>query len=473
MTSSLCARIGASGCLVAAAMAVGCAGGAARWPRPDRVVLITIDTLRADHVSAFGHPISTTPWFDALAAEGTLFTRAYAQSATTKPSHSSMFTSLYPLQHGVLNNGLVLDEELVTLAELFRDAGYRTAAFVSTDAPLGGNVNQGFEVWNQYHAADDAEGGKKQYRQAEHTVNRALEWAGQVDPDEPFFLWVHVYDPHRPIQPPEDDVARVREMIQAYGEEAYRSELVRRSVPADRPGGFEDAVLYDAEIHYADGQLGRLHAGLGELGLLERSLWVVTADHGQGLGAHDWYGHSKQIYNAQVHVPLLFWSSEQRVGREIGDRLVEHVDLLPTLAELARFEPQQILPIQGRSLAPVLRGEVAARDRRPFAFSERSRYVDAGPQQQERGNYEEGSRYALQDLQLKYILFTEGEDELYDLRADPYEMHDLIASAEHAEASDQMREALAQLIATLPSGRQAESVSAEEIARLRALGYIQ
>jgi arylsulfatase A-like enzyme len=377
------------------------------------------------------------------------------------------------LQHGVLNNGLVLDEEFETLAEQFRGAGYRTAAFVSTDAPLGGALSQGFEVWDQYQADTDVEGSRKLYRQAEETVGRAIEWTRSASPDEPFFLWVHVYDPHRPIQPPDEDVVAVRQMIEAYGEDRYQQELVRRGVPGDRRAGYEDSVLYDAEILYADRQLERLHTAMVESGLAQRSLWVVTSDHGQGLGAHDWYGHSKQIYNAQIWVPLLFWFHESATARVVDDRVVEHVDLLPTLAELAGFEPQQILPIQGRSLVPLLRGERPTRDRKLLAFAERSRYIDAGPQRQERGNYEEGSRYSLQDLQLKYILFTDGPDELYDLRVDPYEMRDLIDSEDYAEDREQLLRALVRIIETIPSGRQAETVSAEEIERLRALGYIQ
>lgn len=456
-----------------AASAFGCAAddGVAPLEPPRHLVLITIDTLRADHVSSYGHPISTTPFVDSLAAEGVLFERAYAQSATTKPSHSSIFTALYPLQHGVQNNGLVLDGEFVTLAEMLAEQGYRTGAFVSTDAPLGGNVRQGFEKWDQYEADLDVEGGRKQYRQAEQTVDRALEWARSLDGSAPVFLWVHLYDPHRPIQPPDDRVMDVRRMVQELGEDAYRSELVSRGVPGNDKT-VEDSILYDAEILYSDVQLRRLHDGLGAAGWHDDTLWVVTSDHGQGLGAHDWYGHSKQIYNAQLWVPLVFWFGPGGEATRIGDRIVEHVDLLPTLAEIVGFDVSQILPVQGRSLAPMLRGE-RVRDPKWFAFGERSRYVDAGERQQERGNYEEGFRYAVQDLEFKYLLFSEGDDEFYDLAGDPYETRNLIDAPEYADRREQMREVLTEMIETIASGRQAESVPQEDMERLRALGYIQ
>lgn len=454
--------------------ALACSGGApTELPRePDRVVLVTIDTLRADHLPGYGHPLATAPFLSGLAEEGVSFHRAYAHSATTKPSHSSMFTSLYPLQHGVQSNGLVLDDEFVTMAEMFQAAGYRTAAFVSTDAPLGGNVNQGFETWDQHQANLDVEGGRKQYRQAKETIDAALAWLEDVGAEEDFFLWIHFYDPHKPIQPPEDAVLRVQQMIEGVGEETYRQELLSRGVPADTERGFEDATLYDAEIVYVDEQLSRLHDAFGLRGLLEDSLWVVTSDHGQGLGAHDWFGHSKQIYNAQLWVPLLFWWEGNTTPLHVRDRIAEHVDLLPTIAEIVGLEDRQIMPIQGRSLVPLLRGE-RVRDPKWFAFAERSRYADAGPQQQERGNYERGSRYALQDLEFKYILFTAGEDEFYRIAEDPDEKNNLIDDPEHADQREQMLAVLLQMVETMPKGREAQSVSEDEIERLRALGYIQ
>lgn len=441
-------------------------------PRPSRVVFVTIDTLRADHVSSWGHPIRTTPWVDRLAEEGVAFRRAYSQSATTKPSHSTMFTSLYPMQHGVQNNGLVLDEEFVTMAELFAAAGYRTAGFVSTDAPLGGNVNQGFEVWDQYEADVSVEGGRKLYRPANETVDAALEWLADVDADDDFFLWIHVYDPHKPMQPSEQDVQDITYLVER-DRERYVNELLSRGVPARRPAVVQDAILYDAEINYSDSELSRIQEAMASTGMLDDSLWVVTSDHGQGLGAHDWYGHSKQIYNAQLWVPLVFWWGGGKVpARTVTDQIVEHVDLLPTLADLVGFEVDQIMPVQGRSLVPHLTGQ-RVRNPRWFAFAERSRYVDAGPNTQERGNYEEGFRYSLQDLEFKYLLFTEGDDEFYDLRNDPHEMRNLIDAPEFEDRRGQLLDVLLEMIETMPSGREAESVSEEDIERLRALGYIQ
>jgi len=449
---------------------------------PQRLVLITVDTLRADHMSSFGYPITTTPFLDRLAAEGTLFTRAYAQSATTKPSHSSIFTSLYPVQHGVRNNGLILDEEFETLAEMLAAAGYATAAFVSTDVPLGGNVGQGFEVWDQHRVDRDLEGGRSLYRAAGDTVDRALAWVDEAVErgQERFLLWVHVYDPHKPLQPPAEVLEEVEDMIAEHGEQAYRDLLVSRGIPADNrlgtagtAGTARTAVAaYDAEILYADRQLARLFAHLDATGLNDETLWIATSDHGQGLGAHDWFGHSKQIYNAQLWVPLVFWQAGVAGGIRVGERVVQHVDVLPTVAEIFGLTPNQIMPMQGQSLTRYLDGE-RSRDAGWFAFAERSYYGNASERRQQRGNYEPGERYSLQDTEYKYLLHLEGDDEFYDLRNDPYELVDMIASPELAGRRDQMRDVLASMLQNMPSEHEAQAVSPEDIERLRDLGYIQ
>ena len=337
-------RVAAVATMALSGLVVACSAGAPEVTVPQRLVLITIDTLRADHMSSFGYPIATTPFLDRLAAEGTLFTRAYAHSATTKPSHSSMFTSLYPVQHRVQNNGLVLDEEFETMAELLGAAGYATAAFVSTDAPLGGNVRQGFEEWDQHRVDREMEGGRKLYRDAGDTVDRALAWVGEAVADgrESFFLWVHVYDPHKPLQPPDEVLAEVEGMIAELGEQAYRDLLVSRGIPAadEDSGARTDVAAYDAEIMYADRQLARLFAHFDAAGLNDEAVWIVTSDHGQGLGAHDWFGHSKQIYNAQLWVPLLFWRADGAAGIRVHERVVQHVDMLPTVAAIFQLTPK-------------------------------------------------------------------------------------------------------------------------------------
>jgi choline-sulfatase len=448
----------------------GCTEEAAEFEGPpSRVVLVTLDTLRADHMSAYGHPIQTTPFFDSLAQQGVLFRHAFSQSATTKPAHASLFTSLYVAQHGVEQNGVVLDRSFQTLAEMLSDHGFRTAAFVSIDVPLGGNLDQGFETWDQFQPPS-SQRHMGLYRPARETVDAAMKWLETADPSEKIFLWVHVYDPHRPMSPPREHLDSVNRMIDEIGPDEYTATLEERGIPSN-PDIQAEVVEYDAEILYIDSEIERLFDAMQQAGLGKDAMWVITGDHGQGLGAHEWFGHSKQIYNAQLHVPLLFWFSHVQEPIEVLE-IVEHVDLLPTVADLVGGTIEQITPIQGRSLVPYLTGGRVS-DPKQYAFAERSRYAGANERQRRRGNYEPGSRYALQDLRFKYQLFTEGEDEFYDLEADPYEMFNLIDVAQHAKDREPMLEELLDLIQTLPRGPEAQAVSPEEVERLRALGYIQ
>jgi arylsulfatase A-like enzyme len=436
---------------------------------PSRIVLVTLDTLRADHMSAYGHPIQTTPFIDSLAENGALFRRAFSHSATTKPSHVSIFTSLYVMQHGVEQNGVVLDRSFRTLAEMLSGQGFRTAAFVSIDVPLGGNLDQGFETWDQFQPPP-SQRHLGLYRPARETVDAARTWLETVDSSEKVFLWLHVYDPHRPMSPPREHLDRINRMIEEIGPEEYSALLEERGIPS-KPEIQAEIVEYDAEILYVDTEIELLFRDMQEAGLGEDAIWIITGDHGQGLGAHEWFGHSKQIYNAQLHVPLMIWRSGNQQPVEVNE-IVEHVDLLPTIADLTGATLAQIMPIQGRSLVPYLDGGHRP-DPKQYAFAERSRYAEATERQRKRGNYEPGSRYALQDSRFKYQLFTEGEDEFYDLEVDPYEMNNLIDAREFADDREPMLEVLLDLIQTLPRGPEAQAVSPEEVERLRALGYIQ
>jgi len=379
------------------------------------------------------------------------------------------------VQHGVQNNTHVLDAEFLTLAERLRDSGYRTAAFVSADAPLGGNIGQGFEKWDQPQPGDRQGPAGKLYRPAGETIDRAVRWIQEaVTSEDKLFLWVHLYDPHKPMNPPPEYHETIAAQIEASGREQHVQFLQQRDIPARDPEIYGAVVDYDSEILYADSELARLYRAMEAFGINRQGLWLLTSDHGQGLGAHGWFGHSVQVYNAQLHVPLVFWFTGGRVpARRIDDRVVELVDLAPTVLELLGEESfAQIMPLRGESLVPSLRGIKPQHPKR-FAYAERSRYVDPNPNRLKKGNYESGSRYAYQDLDYKYLLFTEGPDELYDLAADPYELDNLVDDPTHAADAEQMRDLLTAMLAEATSNRPVQSVSEDEIERLKALGYIQ
>jgi arylsulfatase A-like enzyme len=439
-------------------------------PRPvppvQRVVLVTIDTLRADHLSTYGYPIDTAPFLDSLADESVVFTRAFAHSSTTRPSHASILTALYPLQHRVQNNTDILDESFLTLAELLHGRGFRTAAFVSSISVHGeSNLGQGFEIFEgPTEHVWKRDKRKAPYRRADETTDLAIRWLESQATRGEFFLWVHYFDPHRPHQPPERhlDAVLPRDANEREDHVEFLETQHRLDVSTVK---LDDIFEYDAEIRFVDAELERLYRALDDRGLNDGAMWIITSDHGQGLGNHGWFGHHKNIYNEQIRAPLVVhFPGHPR--RDRVDEIVEHVDIVVTLADLLGADlDAQPAPIQGRSLVPLLRGEATGRHRE-YAFGERRRSDVVVKRSQE-----PGERYSLQNREYKYLWFSEGPDEFYRLTDDPYETRDLIDD-DSLPSKDRLRETLLDLVTALRAEGEAEVVSDEVRERLKALGYV-
>ena len=281
----------------------GCGGGSEPTPSGSTgatsVILVTLDTTRADRIGAYGHEAAQTETIDALAASGRRFTRAYAPVPLTIPSHATLMTGLHPHNHGVRSNSTdVLGDEYQTLAELLRDEGYQTwasvAAFV-TQSSWG--FGQGFDAYAQeinVEAEDRHNNAWRRERPAEDVIDDAIGFLKQKQDDSPYFLWVHLFDAHEPLQPPEQ----------------YRTDGVD---------------LYDAEIAYMDDQLARLKEAVGD----DSVIWAITADHGESLGEHGEPTHGLFVYNSTQHVPLIL--SGPNIPVEVQDQPVGLVDVLPTL----------------------------------------------------------------------------------------------------------------------------------------------
>jgi arylsulfatase A-like enzyme len=454
-------------CLVA----TGC--GDAAPLRFQRVVLVTLDTLRADHLGPYGYPRATSPFLDELASRGVVFERAYAPMATTAPSHASIFTSLYPLEHGVVSNGRRLGASFPTLAQRLRTAGFRTAGFVSTHAhwrPL--DLDRGFETFD----ARPRESGEV-YRTADRTVDAALEWVSGCSDCERLLLFVHLFDAHAPLRPPERHLDVFRSA--APGDRLEHAEFLEAShrVPIAFYGEDPGRMLfimdrYDAEVRFVDEQLRRLYEGLASRGLADATLWVVTADHGEGLGNHRWMGHG-QAYEESLRVPLIFHAPDGRLASRRVASIVEHVDLLPTVLALVEGVEASDDPISGRSLVPLLRGEPPRAPR--AAFGQRGaipREDEVRRLPQEDPGDLDGQQFALTEARWKLLQHTAGPDRLYDLASDPYESRDLLAEGEAPQAERLRRaldERLRSLRRTTPLAPEVDSETAEE---LRALGYV-
>jgi arylsulfatase A-like enzyme len=348
-------RVLRTGCLLlSVALAASC--GAER-PRPS-VLLVTIDTLRADALGVYGARPSPSPSLDALATEATLFERAYTPLPMTRPAHFSMFTSRYPREHGVLNNKLSLPDAEQTLAEVLRESGYRTGAFVAV-ALLSrkSGAGQGFEV---------LEPPARRQRRADGVVDDALTWLQGLGPSEPFFAWVHLFDPHQPYEQPvpglvDVDAGMLRAMPSLEWPDFYRV-AAENGGDVPRPV-FEHALsLYRSEVAYADREVGRLLAGLGALRSLDDVVVVVTADHGECFEDGVFFEHSDCLLEGALHVPLLVrYPARFAPGSRVAD-VVSHIDIGPTVLTAAglpvpeRFEGT---PLRGRggAASPTERAE--------------------------------------------------------------------------------------------------------------------
>jgi arylsulfatase A-like enzyme len=433
------------------ALLVPLALACARESGPPNLVLISLDTTRRDHGSVYGYGRETTPNLERLAAEGVLFSLAYAPAPTTGPSHATLFTSLHPITHRVVKNGRVLVPAHRTLAERLRERGWATAGVVSSyvlDARFG--WDQGFELWDDDFDRATAttmvpsgSGVEVFDRTADATTRRAVSWLeSERDTSRPFFLFVHYMDPHEPWVAPPEFVERFR----------------TPDVPVDGVSGL--IARYDAEIAFTDQQIGELLAALERLGLAKDTIVAVSADHGEGLLQHGELHHGTQLYEEQMRVPLLLrWPRGLPAGRVI-DGAVSLIDLAPTLLELAGVPPEAGDAMQGRSLAPVLEGRAPLDPARPiFLFRPNNTEIP-------------GEQYAVRQGDWKLIRGPgEGRRELFDLSQDPREREDR-AAAEAARADALERQIAAWLREHERPDPAPGGVSPEDLERLRALGYV-
>lgn len=406
------------------------AAACGRGRGPANVLVVTLDTLRADHVGAYGYAAASTPALDALARRGARFASATTTTPLTLSAHTSLFTGTFPTHHGIHDNtGFHVDDGLTTLAEVFKAKGYRTGGFVSAfvlDARWG--IAQGFDDYvDDFDLSEDVGPGLDAIqRPGNVTVDRALAWLTAKD-ERPFFGWVHLYDPHAPYSAPAAIASRF---------------------PATRDGA------YDAEIAFADTQLGRLLDALKADGRLDDTLVVVLGDHGEQLGEHREQAHGFFIYDASVQIPLIM--AGPGVDARVVPGQVRIVDVMPTVLDLAGVPAPA--EVQGTSLRPSLAGE--KQDLLAYAESWYPRY-----------HYGWSELTAVRDGAFKFILAPRRE--LYDLAADPHELTNL--AERNSSRADAMERALRALVArTTNAGAAAGPAATDSDAdqRLRALGYV-
>ncbi|MGB7297550.1 MAG: sulfatase-like hydrolase/transferase [Candidatus Aminicenantales bacterium] len=399
------------------------------------IILMTLDTTRADHLACYGYPDVKTPHLDSLARRGVLFEQAATTSPLTLPAHCSIMTGMYPTYHNVrINGNTALNEEQTTIAEVLSARGYRCGAFIAAfvlDGRWG--LNQGFK-----HYDDQFDLKKYKHidlgavqRPGNEIMDAALDWL-EKEKDSPFFAWIHLYDPHTPYEPPEP----------------YLSEYGPRGL----------AGLYDGEIAFMDEQIGRCLGWLERNGLNKNTVLILVGDHGEGLGSHGEGTHGYYIYDYAVHVPFIVVTPFESLQGVRVPSQVRVVDIFPTLMELAAVGPP--LETQGRSLLPdMFRPE---KEEDGFAYSE-----SMSPNLQ----FGWSSLHALRTTKYKYINAPRAE--LYDLSRDTGEQMNLFA--EYPDVARKMKQALDRHMEE--TGRdapapQAANLDKETMERLSALGYI-
>ena len=408
---------------------------AAKGVQKPNVLLITLDTTRADHLGAYGYADVETPNIDALARRGVLFTQAMSPAPLTLPAHTSIMTGTYPTYHGVRVNGnTAVGQAQTTIAEKLSESGYATGAWVAAfvlDGRWG--LNQGFDVYD-----DHFDLGKYKHldlgavqRPANEVMDAALQWL-EAHKSGPFFAWVHLYDPHTPYEPPEP----------------FRSKYQQRGLRG----------LYDGEIAFTDQQVGRCLSWLKTNGVENRTVVVVMGDHGEALGSHGEASHGYFVYDYALHVPFLLATPLAELSGIRVDTQVSSVDLLPTLLELLDID----VPGggHGRSLLPAMldpgRGSVA------YAYGE-----SMTPNLQ----FGWSSLHTLRST--RYKLIQAPRPELYDLSADPGEATNVIAR--HPAVAEDLIRRLDRLMAeTSKEAPEPETadLDKETLERLAALGYV-
>ncbi|MBW2287539.1 MAG: sulfatase [Deltaproteobacteria bacterium] len=321
------------------------------------LIVITLDTSRQDHFSCYGVPEfrGTTPHIDDLAADGALFLNGYSQTNITNPSHAAIFTGLYAIDLKVMNNHVPLptaEAGVDTLSAAFQRSDYRTAAFPAV-SHLTALAVPGF----------DESAPPRVERIAGDNVDLFLTWVEQNAP-EPFFAWLHLFDPHAPYEPPErfrvdlhtgDPTQGEAAKLGATAQFQWSPPIVQEQFAEVRDRAYPKA-MYRGEVRYTDDQVGRLISALKERGLYDDTAIVVVGDHGESLGEHEIYYDHAGLYEASLRIPFVLRIPGFPRGVRIAES-VSHVDLVPTLAQLFGLEIETSEPLRGVSLVDAIRGE--------------------------------------------------------------------------------------------------------------------
>ena len=424
--------------------------------RDPNVLLIVIDTLRADHLGCYGYEKTTSPNIDKFSKTGVQFQNVYCQMPTTGPSHASIFTSRYPRNHGVLKNGWILSDTFQTIAEILKSNGYTTSAIISSfvlSSQFG--YSQGFDNYDEAFPKGSStyrgkfwEGRKLEGefdQRADIATRKAINWMRQNSTGK-FFLWVHYFDPHSPYDPPQP----------------YVKDFLRKDMSPIK----KIVAKYDGEIRFVDDEVGKLLNEVESLGLDSNTLIIITSDHGEGLGQHGWMEHGMFLYDEQTRIPLIMRFPDLIPENRTINTVIESIDIAPSILDMLGLAQEK--GFSGKSFLPTIQGKEPSSLQ--TAFIERRQY--------KAGKYRNvkvrGNKFAVRDKYLKYIWAPEeGTNELYKLDKDIKELYNVAQESPHiADKLEQMVKLWRNEQET-PESLVEQSIDQKNLNKLQSLGYVE
>ena len=445
-------------------------------PDIKHVILISIDTLRADRLGCYGHQFIKTPHIDQLAAEGVLFEQHVNAAPTTLNSHTCLMTGTYPHTHGAPRNGFILNDQNVMLAEVLKENGFTTAAFIGA-YPLHSRFNfaQGFDYYDEHFEIIRGQAQVDQdQRIAARVTDSAVAWLEENRPRR-MFLFVHYFDVHWPYAPPPPYDRLYRQDDQPFGGSLMEIGMVRKALYQNRDGMQWQCAALDAlycgEVTYTDTQIGRLFEVLRQGKLYDESLIVLTADHGEAMNEHwEIWDHGFSTYQTTISTPLIIRQPGGKLGGTRYPNLLSNIDVMPTILDrLGLGHPQRV---EGVSFAPLLDGQEVP-PRRPV-FAEATKPF--GPRYEDHPLWTNALKCrAVCTPRYKFIYRPIAlTEELFDLQADPQEQDNLLQRP-NEEIMKRAGELSKLLQAWGKSAKPLDSTrddSKETVRKLRALGYM-
>ncbi len=467
VSAALVGRFGAGGAAAPAADSGGAPGA------PWNIVVIVIDTARQDRLSCYGYERETSPRLSELAESATLYTNAYSTSSWTGPGHASLFTGLYSAAHGATQENWALSDSLVTFAEVLAKRGYRTVGIaenpmLASDRGYAQGFSEYYESWRR--------GSRGSSGACVEDFRRALDGAPGV---EPFLVFVNIIAPHSPY----DSAKQFRDRFVSDPSIRLSSNMWRQYYTGRRSFSAAELKhlneLYDAEMLYADYLVGQMMDELGKRGLWDRTVFVVTSDHGENIGDHSHVDHVFTLYETATRIPLIVRQPAVFRAGGVDTAPVQLTDLFPTFLELAGLSPSDF-PSQGRSLLD----EGAAADRPVFMEYYYPRQVLSCYGREEFRRSPLLTPYlrrirSVTKSGMKLIWGSDGRHELYDIANDPHETRNLIDSPAHREIRDELIALVQKTYEDLRVARAAATPPAEDELdeatkeALRSLGYLE